>query len=136
MISKHNLVARPWRPASIALTALLVAFALAACGGSVPASGEVAPGPAEGEAVSVIARDNVFEPATLALEPGSEVTVEVTNEGATAHNFVIDEVDLSSGTLAPGDVAAATFAVPDEAVSFYCSFHPDMTGTIEPGGQS
>ena len=95
-------------------------------------SGDVSAGPASGEAVSVVARDNVFEHTTLAIEPGSEVTVEVTNEGDQAHNLVIEEIDLSTGTLEPGDVAAATFVVPDQAVTFFCSFHPDMTGRVEP----
>lgn len=131
-----NLVVRLGRPAATALTGLVASVALSACGGSAPASGDVRPGPANGEAVSVVAFDNVFEPTLLRLQPGSEVTVEVANDGAQPHNFVIDEADLSSGTLAPGDVASATFKVPDEPVTFYCSFHRDMTGTIELGGQS
>lgn len=112
--------------------AALAAVALAACGGPTPASGDVRTGPADGEAVEIVAVDNEFQPSTLELEPGTEVTVEVTNQGDQPHNLVIDDVHLSTGTLETGDVATATFTVPDGTVTFHCSFHPGMTGEIQP----
>lgn len=121
-------IARSVLPAAAAVAAL----ALTACGGATPASGDVRTGPADGEAIEIVTVDNDFQPATLELEPGSEVTIEVTNEGDQPHNLVIDEVDLSTGTLETGDVATATFTVPDETVTFHCSFHPGMTGEIQP----
>lgn len=115
-----------------AAAAALAALALTACGGPTPASGDVRTGPADGEAVGIVTVDDEFEPSTLELEPGTDVTVEVTNQGERPHNLVIDEMDLSTGTLEPGDVATATFTVPDDAVAFHCSFHPGMTGEIRP----
>ncbi len=84
------------------------------------------------DAVKVVASDNDFAPATLELDAGAEVTVEVRNDGEAAHNFVISEVDLSTGTIEAGQVATATFTVPDEPVSYVCTFHPGMGGEITP----
>ena len=111
----------------------LAALTLAACGGPSPASGDVRMGEGGADAVKVIAGDNMFEPATLELDAGTEATVEVRNDGEAAHNFVISEVDLSTGTIAAGQVATATFTVPDEPISYVCTFHPGMQGTIEVG---
>lgn len=117
--------------ALIAATAA-VALTLAACGGPTPAAGDVQAGSAEGDAVTVVTHDNEFAPATLEAEAGSEVTVEVTNEGDQPHNLVIDELGVSTGTLEAGQVVTATFTVPDEAITYYCSFHPGMAGELQP----
>lgn len=109
------------------------ALLLAACG-DVPASGDVSMGAAAGDAIEVVAVDNDFEPASLELVAGSEATIEVTNQGERPHNLVIDELDLSTGTLEPGDVATATFTVPDTPVTYYCSFHSGMEGELQVSG--
>lgn len=114
------------------LAIIAAAFALAACGGDIPASGDIKPGSADGEAIEVVALDNEFEPAILEMEPGTQVTIEVDNQGEISHNLVIDELDLSTGTLEPGEVATATFIVPDTTVTFYCSFHRGMNGELRP----
>lgn len=107
-----------------------VALALAACGRAAPASGDVRMGAADGDAVEVVAVDNEFEPAAVEVAAGDEVTIQVTNDGGAPHNFVIEELDLSTGTLEPGDVATATFVAPDASVHFVCTFHPGMEGEI------
>lgn len=118
----------------LGVAGLLAALTIAACGGPTSASGDVRPGAAEGEAVEVIALDNEFEPSVLELEAGTEVTIEVDNQGQVPHNLVIDEIGLSTGTLDAGDVATATFVVPDGSVTFFCSFHPGMKGELRPVG--
>jgi plastocyanin len=118
--------------AGIIVGCAVLAATLAACSGSVPASGDVRMGRAEGEAIAVVARDNEFVPATLRLPAGTEATLEIVNEDKRAHNFVIDELDLSTGTLKEGDVATATITVPDKAVGYYCSFHSNMRGQLVP----
>lgn len=120
------------RKGSLVLASIALAFAVTACSGEIPASGEVEPGAADGEAIEVVALDNEFEPAVLQPEPGTQATIEVDNQGDRAHNLVIDELDLSTGTLESGEVATATFTVPDTTVTFYCSFHPGMEGQIQP----
>jgi plastocyanin len=118
------------------MVTMAAVFALAACGGPTPASGDVRHGAAEVEAVVVVASDNEFEPEVLELEPGTQVTIEVDNQGERAHNLVIEELDLSTGTLEPEDLATATFTVPDSPVTFYCSFHPGMEGELRPARRS
>lgn len=108
------------------------ALLLTACGGGVAASGDVQMGPAEGDAIEVVALDDEFDPATLELDAGSEVTVEVTNRGERPHNLVVDDLELSTGTLEPGDVATVTFTVPESAVTYRCSFHRGMDGELTP----
>jgi plastocyanin len=56
-------------------------------------------------------------------------TVEVTNNDSTGHTWTADGGEFDSGTLNPGDTFDITF---DEAGEFdyFCSIHPNMTGTI------
>lgn len=119
------------RIAAAALVGGAAVALLAGCGRSVEASGDVGRGPAEGKAVEVVAKDNAFTPAALKLEPGKEVTVEVTNSGEQPHNFTVEALDLSTGTIEPGDVATATFTGPEDGVEFVCTLHPGMDGRLE-----
>ncbi|HEX2054211.1 MAG TPA: cupredoxin domain-containing protein [Actinomycetota bacterium] len=116
----------------LAGTALAGALLLGACGGSVEASGDVTKGPAGGDAVKLVAEDNEFRPSTLRAKAGEEITVEVTNRGDAAHNFVVGDMDLSTGTIEPGGVATATFEMPGAKTEFVCSFHPGMKGELVP----
>lgn len=110
-----------------------LALLAAGCGlGPREASGTIATGPTDGDAIAIRATDNAFGPDEVEAAPGTEVTVEVANDGDTPHNLVIDEIDLSTGTLDPGEVVTATFTVPDEPVEFVCTFHPGMTGRLVP----
>jgi plastocyanin len=114
----------------IAILALL-AFVLAACNSSQPA-GDVAAGPAQGDAIRIEAGPGqVFTPSTLELPAGEEATVEVTNVDGEAHDFAIESMGLNTGTLEQSDVATATFTVPEGTTQFVCTFHDGMTGTIE-----
>lgn len=69
-------------------------------------------------------------PAVLELEAGNDVTVEVRNDGSYGHNFTIESMDLSTGTVEPGQVVTATFVVPDGTTGYRCTFHPGMDGEI------
>jgi plastocyanin len=104
---------------------------LTACNSSEP-TGDVAQGAAPADSIKVVATsDSSFDPGTLNLEAGEEVTVEVTNDDDMAHDFAIESLELNTGTIEAGEVANATFTVPDEEVEFVCTFHPDMTGRIK-----
>lgn len=106
----------------------LAALALAAC--SAKASGDVHQGPGGPEAVAVVARDNTFEPARLELPAGEDVEVEITNEGGTTHDFTVESLDLSTGSIEEGAVATATLTVPEGDTTFACSIHGGMNGVI------
>jgi plastocyanin len=112
------------------MTAPLVALAIAATACRAEASGDVQTGIAGPGAVRVTLHDNEIAPTTLELPSGEKVTVEITNKGSDAHNFTIDRLDLSTGTMTSGDVMTATFPVPDGTTEFHCTFHPGMSGTI------
>lgn len=115
------------RPAALPIAALAVLAA--ACTGP-EASGDVTSGPADGEAVTVTAHDNDFAPGTVEVEAGQPVTLEVANEGSTRHNFVIEDLDVSSGTLDEGDVVTISLTAPEGTIEFVCTFHGGMRGEI------
>jgi plastocyanin len=96
-------------------------------------SGDVHEGPAGPDAVEVVQHDDAFQPEALHLEAGTKVAVEVRNEGSNDHNFTIDALDLSTGTVEPGHVMTATFTVPNGRTEFHCTFHPGMRGEIVAG---
>lgn len=110
------------------ITLALAPGLLVACA-SEP-SGDVGEGPATGDAVEVVAGDAFFEPDTLELEAGERVTVEVTNEGEADHDFSIEELGISTGSIEPGAVKTISFEVPRGMTEFVCSYHGGMTGSI------
>jgi plastocyanin len=112
------------------ITMAAVALAVVATACSTEPSGDVRAGAAGPDAVELTLHDDEFAPTTLELPAGEKATVEVTNEGSNTHNFTIDGLDLSTGTMTSGGVMTATFTVPDGTTEFRCTFHPDMTGTI------
>jgi plastocyanin len=103
------------------------ALGLAACGGSDEPAASTAPAPSGGTAVTI--GDNSFTPANLKVSVGDTVTFE--NDGAIAHTMTAAEgADFDSGSIAPGDTFTFT---PTKAgtVSYVCTFHPGMQGTID-----
>src|SRR5262245_6960280 len=118
---------KPWFRASvIALSLGLVALT----GCARDRSGDVHDGGGGPDAVAVALHDDEFEPEVLRLQAGTEVDVEVRNEGSNQHNFTIDSLDVSTGTVEPGSVVTATFTVPNGTTGYHCTFHPGMTGQI------
>ncbi len=109
---------------------LAAGIALGACMPSSEPKGDVGSGPAEGPAIEIIAVDDKFTPDDLSFDAGDEVTVEISNEGDTAHEFTIEALDLSTGTISPGKVANATFVVPEGTTAFVCTYHGGMRGEI------
>jgi len=117
---------------TLTLGFVLVALAagLAACGssgGDDPAPAAAQAPKAAGTAVS--AQDNSFSPGTLEVHVGAPVTF--TNDRGPAHTVTATSgAKFDSGSLAPG----ATFKFTAEkagTVSYVCTFHPGMQGTIE-----
>lgn len=116
--------------------ALVAALGLAACGGDDSEGGESTPDPtdapsggeqASGTSVKIVDFD--FEPITLAVSVGDEVTW--TNDGAThTVSSTDDGGPLDSGNIDGGGTYSATF---DEAgtYEYMCKIHPSMTGTVE-----
>lgn len=116
--------------ASIGAMSIIGVAIVAFAGCAREPSGDVRSGPGDANAIEIVMDDDAFGPDRLRLEAAREVTVEVTNEGGNGHNFTIDELDLSTGTVEPGDVMTATFTVPNGTTVFRCTFHPGMDGEI------
>ena len=79
-------------------------------------------------AVDIGAYDNVFQPATITVAPGT--TVRWTNYGRHAHTVTSATGRWGSGRLAPGQVYSSTFTRPG-TYDYHCGIHPrEMRGTI------
>lgn len=114
-------------------SAVLMSLALIALAGCARArSGDVHDGGGGSDAIAITLHDDEFAPDVLRLEAGTNVSVEVRNEGGNDHNFTIDDLDLSTGTVEPGSVVTAMFTVPNGGTGYHCTFHPSMSGEIVP----
>jgi plastocyanin len=99
----------------------------AAMKGTVTVTGEAAAaGPAQASAgpreVDVGAVDFAFEPKDASVAAGGKVTV--TNKGQAPHTMTLDDVQLDTGSIAPG--ASAELTAPDApgSYSYRCTVHP------------
>lgn len=117
------------RTITICFTVAALGVGLAACGSYGSSDTPATAAKAAGTTVSV--QDNSFTPADLKVAPGDTVTF--TNEGAIAHTVTATSgADFDSGSLAPGKTFTFT-AEKAGTVTYVCTFHPGMQGTIEVG---
>jgi plastocyanin len=109
----------------LAVLAIAPVLLLAACGGgdSEPAAPAAAAKAAGGATVRMV--DNAFDAPSITVAVGDTVTW--TNAGAAPHTATADEFD--SGTVAPGETFTWTAEEPG-TVTYLCTFHPGMEGTI------
>lgn len=113
---------------------LLAIVALAVgCGGddtTEGADGEAPPDAEllEGDAVEILAVDNVFDPEAARVAVGTEVTFR--NSGRNDHNVVAEDEDaewaVDVADFGPGDEASFTFDEPG-VYRYYCSIHGTLT---------
>lgn len=114
-----------------ALVASLVV--IAGCGGDdeePAAEGETAT-KAEGKATAtdmVDIADFKFDPATITVEAGSEVSW--SNSDSAAHTASAEDGSFDTGALNKGDRGKASFEKPG-TYAYVCEFHPFMKGTVE-----
>jgi plastocyanin len=128
----------------IAVAAIaLIPLGFAACGGDDPepaaaeaqqapaatkAPAESQPEPAAAEDTAVNMIDNAFEAKDVTVSVGDTITW--TNAGQLPHTATAtDGADFDSGSVAPGDTYEWT-AEKAGAVTYVCTFHPGMEGTI------
>ncbi len=106
---------------SFALSSLLLASVFAAWPFARAAS-------AQGDPVAISIANFAFNPDTVTIEVGTEVTW--TNVHTAPHTVTSDVGDFDSGTLEPGDSVTFTFNEPG-TYTYHCDIHPNMTGTVE-----
>jgi len=84
--------------------------------------------------------DIFFEPSELTIDADTDLMIALPNNGATAHNFNIDDnnnesdPDIHSDDVDPGDTATVTVNLAAGEWYFYCSIPgheaAGMIGTI------
>ncbi len=117
---------------SLALAVASCVCLVSACGADPAGTGGVEPG---GAAAQLSAQDFTFSPSSLAVEPGTEVTVEFTNEDGAQHSFTVEDLGVDL-VVAGGEDGSVTFPAPETDTVFHCRFHPAMSGTITTGTPS
>lgn len=115
---------------SVSLAVLLGGVLLGACNSSDP-SGDVGYGPAPGAAEQIFATDDRFNTPVIEADAGDSLVVEVTNVGDSNHEFAVPDLDLTTGTIEPGESAYARIEVPRGTTTFVCSYHGGMEGVIK-----
>ena len=112
------------------LTAILRqrALLLAGCFAAVVVAGIIhrIPAAAHGDELVTI-HTYRFDPADVTVHAGETVTW--TNQDRAAHDVTFASGDITSGPLATDGSFSFTFDEPG-SVSYRCSVHPDMTGTV------
>ena len=101
--------------------------------GTVKVTGEAAAAPAAAAAgpreVDVGAVDFGFEPNNASVAAGGKVTV--SNKGQAPHTMTFDDVQLDTGTIAPGATADLTAPDAPGSYSYRCNVHPaKMRGVL------
>ena len=110
----------------------LVALVAAGCGSDE--GGDT--GAAVENTVNVQAFDFYFDPTSLNVDVGAEVTIDFTNSGSVVHSWTSSDLDVEVEAGA-GEESSVTFVAPAEPGSYdyFCEYHPDeMQGTISIGG--
>ena len=87
------------------------------------ASPEASPIVALSTVIAIEAIDFAFIEGIITAPSGVELTITITNNGRTAHDFVIDELDLHVDPVMPGETATFTTSGPAGEYPFYCSLN-------------
>jgi plastocyanin len=78
--------------------------------------------------VSATVQDFSFQPARLAVKPGTIVVW--TNQGQVAHTVTAEDRSFESGEIQPGGRRSITFSKPG-TYPYHCTPHPFMKGVVE-----
>jgi plastocyanin len=77
--------------------------------------------------VTVSIRDFFFDPANIAVAPGT--TVRWVNQGNAPHTVTANDRSFDSGRLNPGQSFTHTFQGAG-TFSYFCEIHPHMTASV------
>jgi uncharacterized cupredoxin-like copper-binding protein len=91
-----------------------------------------APGKPRGPVIVLV--DVAFSPRGFSIPANAPTVVTLVNRGAVAHNFTIDELNVRSGDLRPGQATTVTVDAPAGAYAYYCAIpghrQAGMVGTL------
>ena len=78
--------------------------------------------------------DIAYDQTELSGSADTEFTITITNNGAGVHDFVIDELNINSGPIQPGESVTVTINAPAGDYTYYCSVpghrQAGMEGTL------
>jgi len=118
------------------MTAVLIVatagIVVAGCGGggNKKASATCASSSGNGATVNLVAKDFMFEPATITATAGKPVTVTVKNEGQAEHNFTITSLKVDKD-IEKGESQTVTFTPTQSGtVQFFCEYHHISNGMV------
>jgi plastocyanin len=128
---------------AVALAAVLAAGCGGGGGGQQPAqpSGQATPGggtAAGPKEITIVGKDNLYEPAAVTIKAGQEVEIEFKNEGTSVHNLIVQAKD-QVGQDFNSDIAVnagqeSKFKVKIDKPGTYvmqCTYHPEMKGELK-----
>lgn len=107
--------------------ATTAAPASAAPGSAPPSAAQSGAGGGAAGASAVTIQNFAFNPPTLTVKVGTEVTW--TNQDSTTHTVTFDTGGTKSGDLAQGATYKQTFSSAG-TLAYHCSIHPTMTATV------
>lgn len=79
--------------------------------------------------INGISGSQSFSPNPASVSTGQTVGF-VNNDPTNTHHIVADNGAFDTGTLAPGASSSAITLSSGTAVSYHCTIHPSMVGTI------
>lgn len=73
--------------------------------------------------IEVSGKEFSFSPSTISVKRGDKVRIVFKNVGKMTHNFVVEELDIRTSEIAPGETDTIEFTVPDDgsSLTYYCS---------------
>jgi plastocyanin len=116
----------------------LVALVAGGCGDG-DEEGETSAGggsPDAGGTIEIVAGDDSFSPASVEVEPGQTVTVDVRSDSSRAHTFTVVDQGISEALAPEGSVTVEVTMPDDGVVAFFCEIHGDagMRGELSTPG--
>lgn len=135
------------RTAWLGITVALVAVLVAGCGGkqasppqpqASPAASPAGPPAAPAGKITIVGKDNVYEPATVQVKAGQETEILFKNTGTSVHNLIVQSKDAAGQEFQTDIVvnvnADSSFKVKIDKPGTYvmqCTYHPEMKGELK-----
>ena len=123
---------RRWTTAAVIIATAGLVFA--GCGGGGGSKKTSANGASSsgggGATMNLVAKDFMFEPATITATAGKPITVTIKNEGQAEHNFSIESLKVNQD-IEKGDTKTVTFTPTQSGpVQFFCEYHKTSHGMV------
>lgn len=124
---------RPRSTAVATAAAALLLLTAAACGSDSTSASTTGGG--GGGAVTVTAKDIAFNPTTVSVPAGVQVTITFDNQDSVLHSLTFDD-NSQSVEASAGQSQTLVFTAPaaGTTITFHCKYHASMHGKITVGG--